>query len=599
MKQWYGTSDKFDVQNKWPEIVYCTTSGGDVNNLDECRRNGLTNSGSETRHTGNPFRYTTARWGRGNTSPSAPAGVAQTGAYPESEPIHEFWRPATGNTVTVTMAYPHGRASGSTLEIIPRTNTGTTGSGLDCGTSSPCNSTGTITVTVPAATATNNPAYQFTYSNGGTGQRLAYGKFDLVVDIARSSNVMTISKAWNHGLQVNDKIDVTEISCASGSGCSFTVTGAQVTSVVDAHTFRYSQTGTNNKTGKAYYRKTNLFTYPKLRAGNPHYYTIEPVEYCKDAALTDCTLATAATGAYTYPAPVRYCVSPFDAYRLDAVSGKEPTNTKVRCRKKYEEATGYTYARYGQFRRVDITSTGTYTSRPLRNDCASRPTCSYNEEMTNFANWFAYYRTRMLMMKSATGVAFAPIDSRYRVGFITINPMDDDEVDSDKYLKIDTFTPSHKQKWYDMFYKQEPSGITPLPEALSRVGRHFAGVKSGINDEMDDDPVQYSCQQNFALVTTDGYWNDRDGVDEKQQVRSATWTTTPAPPRVRCTTAAIRSIRIRRTLTTAARARWPTSLCTSIRRTCARAARPERSAPTCRRTTCRPARRTRPTGSTW
>ena len=48
-----------------------------------------------------------------------------------------------------------------------------------------------------------------------------------------------------------------------------------------------------------------------------------------------------------------------------------PTNTKPRCRKKYEDAAGYIYPRYGQFRRVDIASGGTFTGRPLRTDCAA------------------------------------------------------------------------------------------------------------------------------------------------------------------------------------------------------------------------------------
>ena len=287
-----------------------------------------------------------------------------------------------------------------------------------------------------------------------------------------------------------------------------------ITAIVDANTFRYSQSS-GNKTGLGTYKKVNLFNIPKLRRGNPHYYTIEPAEYCKDSALTDCTLTTVASGAYTYPAPVRYCMSHFDANRLDAVTGKDRTNTKIRCRKKYEEANGYIYPRYGQFRRVDITlATGTYGNRALRTDCLSRPNCSYNEEMTNFANWFAYYRARMLTMKTASGIAFAPINDRYRVGFLTINPMSSGSVDGAKYLKIDTFTPAHKKLWYEMFYKQDPGGGTPLPEALSRVGRHFAGKTDGINKNMTGDPVQYSCQQNFVIATTDGYWSGRNGLDE-------------------------------------------------------------------------------------
>jgi type IV pilus assembly protein PilY1 len=53
----------------------------------------------------------------------------------------------------------------------------------------------------------------------------------------------------------------------------------------------------------------------------------------------------------------------------------------------------------GQFSRVNIVSSNdTYSKAASRFDCAGA-TCSYAEEMTNFANWYAYYRTRMQMMK--------------------------------------------------------------------------------------------------------------------------------------------------------------------------------------------------------
>ena len=132
------------------------------------------------------------------------------------------------------------------------------------------------------------------------------------------------------------------------------------------------------------------------------------------------------------------------------------------------------------------------------------------DERTNFANWFSYYRTRMLMMKSATGRAFAGIGAGYRVGFITINP--GMPVQSSNYLAIADFDSTHKAAWFSKLYAQGTTGATPLREALSRAGRHFAGLRSGINSGMTGDPVQYSCQQNFTFLTTDGYWNGNAGV---------------------------------------------------------------------------------------
>jgi type IV pilus assembly protein PilY1 len=141
------------------------------------------------------------------------------------------------------------------------------------------------------------------------------------------------------------------------------------------------------------------------------------------------------------------------------------------------------------------------------------------DERENFANWYTYYRTRILAMKSAAGRAFASVDDTYRVGFITINPTCPNGSSSScsggvraaKYLKIDDFSSVHKSDWYSKLYSINPAGGTPLRVALSRVGRHFGGKTDGINSGMPEDPVQFSCQQNFSLLTTDGYWNGSAG----------------------------------------------------------------------------------------
>ncbi|MGQ2965949.1 pilus assembly protein [Methylophilus sp.] len=132
-----------------------------------------------------------------------------------------------------------------------------------------------------------------------------------------------------------------------------------------------------------------------------------------------------------------------------------------------------------------------------RADCAGT-TCTYNEEMINYANWWAYYRTRMQSMKTAASQAFKSLDARYRVGLVTINSP------GSNYLAIAPFNSTQKQAWYDKLFAVVANGGTPLRTALSSVGRHFAGKKTLGND----DPVQYACQSNFTLLTTDGYWND-------------------------------------------------------------------------------------------
>jgi type IV pilus assembly protein PilY1 len=160
--------------------------------------------------------------------------------------------------------------------------------------------------------------------------------------------------------------------------------------------------------------------------------------------------------------------------------------------------TGFSAPAY-TFARTDIVSTNnSYPKATARTDCTGS-TCSYSQEMTNFSNWYTYYRTRMQGMKSAASLAFQPIDSRYRVGFINIT--------TDNYLAVNRFdsgSGQQKDKWYTKLFGTSPSSSTPLRTALSTVGKIYAGkLKTTYSD-----PVQYSCQQNFSLLTTDGYWND-------------------------------------------------------------------------------------------
>lgn len=145
-----------------------------------------------------------------------------------------------------------------------------------------------------------------------------------------------------------------------------------------------------------------------------------------------------------------------------------------------------------------------------RTDCEGT-VCTYAEEMTNYANWYTYYRTRMQAMKSAASIAFKGIDNRYRVGFITISNQ------SNNYLPIAKFeagTNGQKSKWYKQLYLTAASSGTPLRSALSIVGRIYAGKKP----VGTADPVEYSCQQNFALLTTDGYWNT-DGASDVKDIK--------------------------------------------------------------------------------
>ncbi len=128
-----------------------------------------------------------------------------------------------------------------------------------------------------------------------------------------------------------------------------------------------------------------------------------------------------------------------------------------------------------------------------------------NPAPLKYRNWYTYYRTRMLAMRSAASLAFKGIDDSYRVGFSTISST---TVDGGKFLDTSDFTSTQKQAWYGRLFGSNPTGYTPLRGALSKAGQYYAKkgkLTGGANQTYD--PMQLSCQKNFAILTTDGYWN--------------------------------------------------------------------------------------------
>lgn len=137
------------------------------------------------------------------------------------------------------------------------------------------------------------------------------------------------------------------------------------------------------------------------------------------------------------------------------------------------------------------------------------------DERQNFANWYTYYRTRQNTMKTAMGQAFSGIGSSYRVGLSTIddNSGHSYNYDGSNFINVADFdssagTASQKYKWYQTLYATPVSAGTPLQAALQRVGEYYRTGSMGYTGGTPSvDPVQYSCQQNFAILSTDGYWN--------------------------------------------------------------------------------------------
>ena len=153
------------------------------------------------------------------------------------------------------------------------------------------------------------------------------------------------------------------------------------------------------------------------------------------------------------------------------------------------------FPRWGALTRVDITP----VNCPVATGCPGGR--SYEAEMTNFANWYAYYRDRISMMKTGVGRAFVGLDDNYRVGFMTIHTTPSS---TNNFIQNKTFDATQKNTWYNKLYSISPGSATPLRAALSTAGQMYAG-KALV------DPVQYSCQKNFTILSTDGFWNGGNG----------------------------------------------------------------------------------------
>ncbi len=336
--------------------------------------------------------------------------------------------------------------------------------------------------------------------------------------------------------------------CQWGSAYS---TGWVPVTVIDANTFTYSgntggSIGSNVSPG-CYFYKAWLTVAPTMvnyntatnQNGAPYEYAIIPVEFCDSQYLTNCvasSIPTTISGVnYSFPAPVRFCSSAAIAALPPGSPGAQLSGTTINCQGLFATGgtTNYTSVRYGLFYRVSIVSSrATYGNEVLnfsvqangvsipfnnvtvidrggRTDCAAAPNCTYAEEMTNFANWYAYYRTRIQMMKTSAGKAFQPMDTRYRIGFATINEswVVPTTTSGGQWLPVAMFDLTQKQKWYNAMYSINPNSSTPLREAVARAGRYFAGKHGLSGDPITDDPMEYSCQQNYLLITTDGYWN--------------------------------------------------------------------------------------------
>jgi len=164
------------------------------------------------------------------------------------------------------------------------------------------------------------------------------------------------------------------------------------------------------------------------------------------------------------------------------------------------------------------------------------------EEWQNFATWYSYHRTRMKAAKAGASAAFAGLSRDLRVGYRTIwnRSNFDIPVSSNDGLFENTGASTNRTTWFDRLYAAQGNDGTPLRNALNGTGGYFEGAGAGGPWGPESGTNQLACRQNFAILTTDGFWNggtpsgigNQDGTagSEITGPNGASFTYSPVPP---------------------------------------------------------------------
>lgn len=135
------------------------------------------------------------------------------------------------------------------------------------------------------------------------------------------------------------------------------------------------------------------------------------------------------------------------------------------------------------------------------------------DERQNFANWYSFYRTRSLMVRTAASRAFASMGKSVRLGWQNLHSCDGFDTGCRDWRgntydsRMRTFTGTHRTNFYDWLFRTPSAGNTPLRRALNRAGQALSGTDPYRDDPLDSGSTARACRQSFHIALTDGLWN--------------------------------------------------------------------------------------------
>ncbi len=153
----------------------------------------------------------------------------------------------------------------------------------------------------------------------------------------------------------------------------------------------------------------------------------------------------------------------------------------------------------------------TYT-HPTRTECTAG-VCTLEQEKQNYANWFVYHRSRLLIAQASIAESFWSLDEkdiRLAWGHIHKGPavLDNGETVSTVVSPLRPFTDARKDGLFSFVRNIPVQSGTPLRTALQGVGEYYSK-----ESPWADDPSNVAlgtpkdCRRAYHLLITDGLWN--------------------------------------------------------------------------------------------
>jgi len=489
---WQKSSGANDPKFFWrvasTRNIWCKTAGPgwpkSTTNLAGCGAYTCSNAGS-----GGVLTYSTVQTCNGSNNTGAPFTYTGTPAVANcnTNPLYQ-WTWTTGGCVG-TIGVECSRCDRN-VTIISRPATCSI-TGVSCGTTG-----GTSpTMPAPAITVSGNPACPNVTGSIPTGC---------------SAGGTLIPPA-----PCNPLASATCNALYGGLGNGFNVAAIGSPSLLDDANGAGVTCRRNSRPTGAY--TSTRFTYPEAAATTTYSYPVN------DATCGIIPTSVPIPRYYYTAASVDFC----DKQIVQSGAGADrviSANDQWRgfgtgtCKPKNDQ-TVYKYAKYGKMTRVGLVN----DARPynyldqtegLPGIPASR---TYAEEMTNFSNWAAYYRTRILAAKTTSANAFDIVDSTFRAGFHSMNFIQPANVEA-HWVNIDDFTSAQRTAWYAKLFSIAISPTkTPTLDAMIRIGeviQQGAGAVSGLPAHTDPFPKVppvtgniVTCTANYHILFTDGETN--------------------------------------------------------------------------------------------